>query len=43
MKHVRRSTDTRAAPSGTLTPRDVYDFAKLRADALRAELERGGQ
>lgn len=37
-KPARRSTDTRPVPAGVLTPRDVYDFAKARADALRAEL-----
>lgn len=41
MKHIRRSTDTRPVPQGLLTPRDVYDFAKVRADALRRELEAG--
>ena len=35
---IRRSQDVRPIPTGGLTPRDVYDFAKARADALRAEL-----
>lgn len=38
---IRRSTDLRPAPAAGLTPRDVYDFAKARADALRAELAGG--
>lgn len=40
IKHIRRSTDTRPVPQGLLSPRDVYDFAKVRADALRAEMVR---
>ena len=40
---IRRSTDFRPLPTGGLTPRDVYDFAKARADALRAELVRSYQ
>lgn len=36
---IRRSTDTRPVPQGLLTPRDVYDFAKVWADALRAEIK----
>lgn len=35
---IRRSQDTRAIPTGLLTPRDVYDYAKPLADALRREL-----
>ncbi len=38
---VRRCTDLRPAPSGLMTPRDVYDFAKVRADALRADIAGG--
>ena len=37
---IRRSQDFRPVPARVLTPRDVYDFAKARADALRAELAR---
>lgn len=40
---IRRSQDTRPIPAGLLTPRDVYDFAKARADALRAELAGGAK
>lgn len=40
---ARRHLDTRPVPSGLLTPRDVYDFAKVRADALRSEIARGGK
>lgn len=40
---IRRSTDARPAPDGGLTPRDVYDFAKARADALRTELAKTNQ
>lgn len=36
---IRRSTDNRPVPQGLWSPRDVYDFAKARADALRAELK----
>lgn len=36
--HTRRSQDTRPVPQGLLTPRFVYEFAKVRADALRREL-----
>lgn len=36
--HTRRSQDLRPVPQGLLTPRDVYEFAKARADALRAEM-----
>lgn len=35
---IRRSTDFRPLPTGGLTPRDVFDFAKPRADALRAQI-----
>lgn len=41
--HTRRTTDTRPVPQGLLTPRFVYDFAKARADALRAELAGGAK
>lgn len=40
-KPARRSTDTRPVPAGVLTPRDVYDYAKARADALRLAMESG--
>lgn len=40
---IRRSTDLLPVPQGGMTPRDVYDFAKARADALRAELARGAK
>lgn len=40
---IRRSTDVRPAPTTGLTPRDVYDFAKARADALRAELAQSNE
>jgi hypothetical protein len=40
---LRRSTDFRPVPAGGLSPRDVYDFAKARADALRAELAQAGK
>jgi hypothetical protein len=39
---IRRSTDFRPAPAAGLTPRDVYAFAKARADALRAAIASGG-
>jgi len=38
---IRRSTDVRPTPISGLTPRDVYDFAKARADALRAAMGAG--
>lgn len=38
---IRRHLDTRPVPSGLLTPRDVYDYAKVRADALRREMGAG--
>lgn len=38
---IRRSQDTRAVPSGLKTPRDVYDYAKPLADALRARIAGG--
>lgn len=40
---LHRSQDLIPIPPGLLTPRDVYDFAKVRADALRAELARGAK
>lgn len=40
---IRRSTDVLPAPTTGWTPRDVYDFAKARADALRAELAQDNQ
>jgi hypothetical protein len=35
---IRRATDTRPVAPGLLTPRFVYDFAKARADVLRASI-----
>lgn len=40
---IHRSMDHRPAPTSGLTPRDVFDFAKARADALRAELAGGAK
>ena len=40
---IRRHLDTRPAPAGVLTPRDVYDYAKVRADALRAQIAGGAK
>lgn len=35
---IRRHLDTRPVPAGVKTPRDVYDYAKKLADALRREM-----
>jgi hypothetical protein len=40
---LHRSQDLIPIPAGLLTPRDVYDFAKARADALRAEIAAGAK
>ena len=40
---IRRHLDTRPVPAGLLDPRFVYDYAKVRADALRAEIARGAK
>lgn len=40
---IHRSMDHRPAPTTGMTPRQVFDFAKARADALRAQMARGGK
>lgn len=35
---LHRSQDLIPIPAGLLSPRDVYDYAKARADALRADM-----
>lgn len=40
---IRRSQDVRPVPPGVKSPRDVYEYAKPLADALKADIARGGK